>query len=221
MAHVPHVFVEPPWTGDVLELEKDTRRHLERVLRRRPGDPLTYTDGAGVVGSGVLELTGLVRGDERQVAPAETQLTVAVSPPHSADRARMIVEKLGELGVTRLTWLDAAHGTGRSPSPKRSLAWAVAALQQSQGAHLLQIEGPVSPSGPWPEQTLLVASRDGLAPGEALGGASGDLVVLVGPEGGFAASEVPESAVPVSLGTRILRVETAAIVAAATLMLKR
>ena len=44
------------------------------------------------------------------------------------------------------------------------------------------------------------------------------LTVAIGPEGGFAATEIPADALPVGLGTTVLRVETAAVAAAAVLL---
>ena len=129
----------------------------------------------------------------------------------------LLDEHGGELGADRLVWLETDHGSGRIPRSDKADTWAVAALQQSQGDRLLEIAGPLPPSGPWADEAILyVADRAGLPVSEA--DPSGDAVILIGPEGGFSPNEVPEAAIPLSLGPRILRVETAAIVAAAALV---
>ncbi len=210
MAHVPHLYLPAPWDGAVVALTPDARHHLGRVLRRGEGAPVTYTDGAGVVGEGTLSGVGVVRGDERTV-PAPPPLVMAVAPPHSTDRARFVVEKLAELGVSRLVWLTTEHTQGRAPA--KALAWAVGALEQSRGAHLLGITGPVGWDGLGGD--VVVADPAG-APTPPPAGAP--LTVVIGPEGGFAPGEIPAGARNWSLGDRILRTDTAAIVAAARIL---
>ena len=214
MAHVPHVYLPAPWPDGTIPLLDRTRHHLRGVLRARPGDEVTYTDGFGSVGVGALASDGVVRGDERSVPAPSRGLAVAVAPPRRTERARVVVEKLGELGVDRLVWLDTAHG-GRPPRHDKVVAWTVAALEQSRGAHLLDVaEQPIrlhdlrAGSG----QPLWVAEAGhNLLPSVA---DKGEVIVAIGPEAGFAEEEIPADALRFGLGGRILRVETAAIVAA-------
>ena len=120
-----------------------------------------------------------------------------------------VVEKLTELGVDRLVWLATTRGEAGAPHPGKTAAWAVAALEQSRGARLIEIAGPTPPSALG--GTLWVADPAGPPPPRTV---TENLVVLVGPEGGFAPDEVPPGARRVGLGERVLRVGTAAVVAA-------
>lgn len=215
---MPHVFIPVPW-GEQRELgvTDQQRHHLSRVLRRAGGDPVTYTDGRGVVGAGAWTGDGVERGAERTEAPPDLRLRIAVAPPRAGERQRFLVEKVGELGTSEICWLATVHGSGRVPRPDRSSAWAVAALEQSRGAYLMTIgadEAVLSELAP----PLLVADPAGRPLRQAFPERSGTVTVAIGPEGGFAPGEVPGHAEPLSLGSRVLRVETAAI-AAATLML--
>jgi RsmE family RNA methyltransferase len=124
------------------------------------------------------------------------------------------VEKLAELGVDRLYWLDTRYGEGRPPRQSKARAWAQAALEQSRGPWLLEVEGPVAIRDLPDVPTLLVAERETNPPPSVVD----DGILIVGPEAGLAEGEVPESAYRVSLGTRVLRVETAAVVGAAVLL---
>lgn len=208
MNRVPHVFVPGPWDASSLLLPELTRRHLGRVLRLSDGSELTYTDGAGRVGHGELSGDRITRGDEQTEEAPGPRLAVAVAAPKSTDRARFVVEKLAELGVDELLWLETRHGEGRTPRASKAAAWAVGALEQSRGSHLMEIGGPRT----WSElpAPLLVATPGG----RSLPSVTEAVTVAVGPEAGFADEEVPGSAAAFGLGPRILRVETAAVVAA-------
>ncbi len=190
-----------------------TQHHLEKSLRIDRGE-VTYTDGAGLFGSGSYDAGSVARGDERTISPPPP-VTVAVTPPHSKDRARFLVEKLGELAVTRLIWLETAHAQGRPPRPDKSAAWVSAALEQSRGSWLMEIVGPLQISDAVGYGTCLFADADGQAPAEM--DSVDSPVLMVGPEGGFAPGEIPGDAIRISLGPTILRVETAAIVGAGLL----
>ncbi|MFZ0014503.1 MAG: RsmE family RNA methyltransferase, partial [Acidimicrobiia bacterium] len=174
------------------------------------GDRVTYTDGLGTMGKGVLGSQALERGDEEKVAKP-TRLTVAVAPPANKDRQRFLVEKLSELGVERLIWLETVHGKDRVASQSKVFSWILAATEQSRGAWLMEVA----------DETR---RPDQLEPGWVAchPGGSREVpqtsTVVIGPEGGFAEGELPEGVSTWDLGPTILRVETAAIVAAAKLI---
>lgn len=209
MRHTPHLVIAAPWEGPSLSLSEAQWRHLDKVLRASRGDPVTYTDGLGTFGTGILGSQVVERGDEEEkVRP--TRLTLAVAPPASKDRQRFLVEKLAEIGVARLLWLETRHGKNRITSASKVLSWILAAVEQSRGAWLMEAS------------TDLVRLND--LEGRLLicrpGGKSGPIqadVVVIGPEGGFAEGELPQGVHLWDLGPNVLRVETAAIVAAARL----
>jgi 16S rRNA (uracil1498-N3)-methyltransferase len=118
-----------------------------------------------------------------------------------------VVEKLAELGVDRLFWLTTDHGQPRAPRADKSARWAESALEQSRGAWLMAIEGPTV-LAELPRPTWLVHPG-----GRALPPATGDVTLVIGPEGGFSEKELTEADMRVGLGARVLRVETAAVVA--------
>ena len=208
------MVVPPPWEDGRLTLPDATRRHLESVLRLRPGAAITYTDGVGTLGRGHLDAGTLVRGHEETEAAPTPHLTLAVAPPRAAHRLRFLVEKCTELEVNRLIWLRTRRGEGRSPKPAKASAWAAAALEQSSGTWLPSIDpSPATPDSLDRLGRVVVADPTATAPPSMT--ATGPIVVLIGPEGGFEEGEVPATAERVGLGRRILRVETAAVVAAA------
>lgn len=210
MKHIPHVVVGAPWDNLELELSVVQWRHMTKVLRMKRGKALTYTDGLGHFGEGTLSDHSIRRGPEREVSRG-VELTVAVAPPSNKDRTRYLVEKLAELGVARLQWLETAHGSSRLVNPGKVFSWASAALEQSRGAWLMETTSDLVK---WSdlEKPVVVCTPGG-----------GDLTtiprsVAIGPEGGFSDDEIPEEAGRWGLGPNILRVETAAVVSAARIL---
>jgi 16S rRNA (uracil1498-N3)-methyltransferase len=212
MPHVPHLYAPPPWREDVLQLDAAARHHVERVLRRPSGAEVTYTDGAGTLGTGTYGDGLIIRGAE-QMQPALPKVVVAVAPPHASDRCRFLVEKCAEVGVSEVVWLRTRYGEGRPPKPEKAMAWCIAAMQQSRGCHLTGVRGPTAVSELDPD-SMVVADVAG-GDGESMSWRP-PVTVVIGPEGGFAADELPPALPRWRLGERVLRTETAAVVAAAT-----
>jgi len=206
MVHIPHLFLGGPWSEDRVGVSDEQRHHLETVLRRGSGR-VTYTDGQGTIGSGQYSAGQVTRGKESQ-APRPTDLVVVTAPPDNRDRARFLVEKLAELGVAELRFLETRHGQGRPPRVDRLRSWAVSGLEQSRGAWLMRTaEGLVTFSGLKAPFVVCVPGGSREVPSAR--------TVVIGPEGGWADGEVPEGATRYDLGDTVLRLETAALVAAA------
>lgn len=205
--HVPHLVVSAPWDGQKLGLSVVQWRHITKVLRMKSGQAVTYTDGLGTMGRGILGPQLIDRGDEETV-PRPRELTVAVAPPANKDRQRFLVEKLAELGVARLLWLESEHGRERVANPTKVFSWVLSAVEQSRGAHLMETSADMTRLEDL-KGSLVVCHPGGdpTTPSEAD-------VVAIGPEGGFTDEEIPQDARLWDLGPTVLRVETAAIAAA-------
>ena len=209
MAHIPHVVLEGPWEEPILAPPLGADRHLRSVLRLTDGAPVEYTDGAGVRGTGVLVGGGIRRGDEETVE-TPPRLVLAVAPLRAKDRMRFLVEKLTELGVSEVWWLETRFGQVPAPAGDRVRGWAVSALEQSRGAWL-----PSFRAASWDDIAdaglpVSVCDPSGTDAAFPVPG-----VIVIGPEGGLADDEVPPAAGRRSLGAQILRTETAAVVATA------
>lgn len=207
---MPHLVVGAPWHGDSLNLSVVQWNHLIKVLRLHRGDRISYTDGLGHLGQGILDDHAVVRGDE-QVVPRFSDLVVASAPPSNKDRQRFLVEKLAELGVARLRWLETTHGKNRIASGSKVFSWVLTAVEQSRGAWLMETSSDLVS---WSDLADPVVVCDS-------GGRTGTphvRTVVIGPEGGFTDEELPSGVVRWDLGPTILRIESAAIVAAARLM---
>lgn len=208
MAHVPHLFVPGPWTGETIDVTPEQRKHVSNVLRREPGSPVSYTDGSGLLGEGNWTGVGIERGAETSTPEPVAALTLAVAPPDSKERVRWMVEKSTELGVLRIRWLRTRFGQGRLPRPEKAEAWMQGALEQSRGSRVTIIDSGWSELADLGEYVAAERTGDSFRP-------SGSVTVAIGPEGGWAPSEIPPATPIVSLGDAVLRSETAAIAAAA------
>ena len=207
-AHVLTTEVDLPILSD------EVTHHLQRVLRLREGELVTVTNGRGSwrecrwTGSGV-EISG-----EVQMSAERSQLEVAVAIP-KGDRLEWMVQKLVEIGVDRIQLLTTERSVVRWDAQRtqkhleRLQRVVESAIEQSRRVWNCEIVGPV-------------AARDFLVnvPIAEPGGRSmceSDRSIAIGPEGGWADGEIAISPESISLSSQVLRVETAAVVAA-TLM---
>jgi len=220
--------------GEGVTLTGPEHRHLARVLRARPGETLTLFDGAGgEVEAEVVridrEATELRLGARRAVAGPAVAITLLSAVPRGS-RMDFLVQKTAELGVARIIPVLTERSVARPEAEAgRRARWekiAQEAARQCGRADVPVVDAPVA----LPEALArrgLPERRLALFEGErsrslraALGGAApGPTALLVGPEGGFVAPELAAAEAAgfesVGLGARILRVETAAIVAVA------
>jgi len=222
--------------GDHVTLPPDEARHAVRVLRMREGDAMVVVDGVG--GWHQVELTqvgrdraeGVVRAMRHEVGEPGYDLALGVALLKQASRFEFILEKAVELGVRRIIPLI----THRTEKPRlkqqRAEHILVAAMKQSGRTRLPMLDAPTA------LEDVIAAPSDGLHaicheatdPANQLMAQlqqerSRNAIILVGPEGGFTNEEVAlatqNSWHPASLGPRRLRAETAAVTAAAAVML--
>ncbi len=228
--HVP----ELPLGGE-LSLPDDGAQHARVVLRLKPGAAVRLFDGAGREHAGLLTAVSTrevrARLDERLPPRAESPLAVTLAlAPLKGERLEWALQKAVELGVAALrpvvtTRTDAsARPALRGARHERWGRVCIAAAEQCGRAFV----PPLLPAltfdallrEPWDGARLLFCERGGVAPLSTLPRAARVLAV-VGPEGGWADAEMQAARAAgftcVGLGPRILRAETAAVVALAAL----
>lgn len=219
-----------PQAGQAV-LTGDEARHLTRVLRARLGDEVRVFDGAGrewaahVAAIGRDQVTlELVADLPPRPSPAR-HLTLAVALP-KGERQKWLVEKLTELGVTRLVPLITDRGVAEATPAaiERLTRGVIEACKQCGRNTLMKIGEPATLeqlAAAHPEAVRLFAHPIGSPLAEAVAPGQPAIVVAIGPEGGFTDAEIEAAARHgyhrVSLGPLILRIETAAIAMAARL----
>jgi 16S rRNA (uracil1498-N3)-methyltransferase len=245
---MPRFYCPVPLTsGETLDLPSGAARHVQ-VLRLQPGDAITlFNGGPGIAGSGEFEatITRMGRSDVQvqvgahQLVEREAQRAVhlVVGMPAN-DRMDWLVEKATELGVASIQPLMTERSVLRlsgERADKKVAHWqsvAVAACEQCGGNRVPAIHPVMSlagwikgrtgtPHGP----SLLLSLRAGTQALRAIefAGSSTEVTFLSGPEGGLGASEEEVALacgfLPVTLGPRVLRSETAALSALAALLI--
>ena len=213
--------------GAELALEEEEQHHLT-VRRAREGEAVMLLDGAGSRGTGQLRWAGKVFSvavDRVSTEPRPAAVTLAVG---AGDRERfaLLAEQAVQLGATRIVpletdrtanvatrvregTLDKVRRRAREALKQCSAAWECAV------AECVALEAFLAEA---PQGARWLADHAGGAAPSL--GVSDTLTVLVGPEGGFTATErdriLSAGWVPVALGPHILRYETAALAALST-----
>jgi len=225
---VPRLFV--PRTAvrdDTVEIAGDELRHL-RTLRLGPGDTLTVFDDTGAEYTVRLAridrrtARGTIEG--RAVVSRESPLELTLVPALlKGPRMDVVIEKVTELGVCRIAPMVTARCVAVRGHVTRWRRIALAAAKQCGRTQVPAIEEPVvlaaRLAADWRGLRLIAWEETTERGWDRLPEAVESVVVLLGPEGGFTPDEAADARAagfaPVSLGARVLRAETAAVVAAA------
>lgn len=235
---MPRFFVSAEPENGLLTLCGEDAHHAGRVLRLQEGDALTLCNGAGtdydceIVSIRAGEVVCGVQDTHPSRGEPEQRISLFMALP-KGDKMEFIVQKAVELGVFEIRPFLSAHCVSRPDKTDKKIArWQKIADEAAKqcGRGLLPRVYPVIPV----QQAVLEAAgadtalffyenetKTGLW--DALQeGVGGTVSMLIGPEGGFAPAEA-DAAVQaglrsVSLGTRILRCETAPIAALAAVL---
>ena len=213
--------------GGLITLDQPQSHYLGSVMRRQPGDLVRLFNGrdgewAARVASVAKKAVTLVA--ERQSAPQEQVADLWLcAAPLKKGRIDWLVEKACELGVARLQLVTTQRTVVDKPNLERLGAHLVEAAEQSGRTAVPELPDPVTLDRflrDWPPgRALIFADETGGTP-LAQAKAPAPAAILIGPEGGFTAGErdairAHPAAVPISLGPRILRADTAALAAVA------
>lgn len=234
------IHVQQVRAGETVELARAEAHHARDVLRLTDGTRVEVFDDAGTVGEGVLAVSAenvsvrVQRADLAVHNAAAAELTIAAAVP-KGDRADWMVEKLSELGVAEFIPLAAARSVVLPEGRGKRDRWhriATEAAKQSRRAGVMRITELSAVADVVRGATtagrrvwfLSTVSEHATPIAIALAGVSSgaDLIAFVGPEGGWTAQEVQQfvgvGATPIRLTPTILRIETAAVAAAAAVM---
>jgi 16S rRNA (uracil1498-N3)-methyltransferase len=234
-----HRFYVPPAAiarGEAT-IQGEAARQIARVLRLQPGNTVCLFDGSG--DEYVVRLTSLVRDEaraevvERRPGTAEpaAQVTLYLALLNKADKLEWAFQKCTEVGAAAFVPLLTARAVAGPPALVRYERWSriIQEAAEQSGRTILPSLAPAVPLA----QAIVAASAFSFALIPTLdatvalaralepltGQPNPNLSIFIGPEGGFTPDEIAGATaagiVPVTLGPRTLRAETAATVALA------
>lgn len=230
-------YFAPPqhFQGEVVTLPLEEAQHAVKVLRKQVGDEIVVIDGVGGWHRVELQIVGKDRAlgrileSQYEIGEPQIKITVGLALLKNANRFEEFAEKAVELGVTEIVPLLTQRTEVSKLKLDRLQRILIAAMKQSGRTRLPILHSPtafkqiVAQEADLKlichEQTALSESLFDVHPSPEMQ----KITMLVGPEGGFSESEIEMAKAhqyqPVSLGKRRLRAETAAIIAASSVLM--
>jgi 16S rRNA (uracil1498-N3)-methyltransferase len=234
----PRVLIDvtdAPVVGAELLLTGPPAHHLVRVLRIRPGDAVTVFDGSGsewrttVSGIDGRRLVVRIHAEERPERECPVSITLFQGLCRG-ERMDLVVQKTTELGAARIIAVSCDRSTVKldeKRAAKRLEHWrgvSISASEQSGRVRVPAVSGPIGMDEALADRSdlrlaLVPTAETRLTAHVAEMALPESIALLIGPEGGFSDEELDALGaagwVAVALGPRILRTETAGIVALA------
>ncbi len=230
-------FYAPPEniSPHFLDIDGEEFSHLTHVMRKKEGDRFCVVNGVGMAYDVELSETTKKKAVCRILAQHERlhepdiDVTLAVGILKSGSNFDFLIEKCTELGVNTFVPLLTERTIPRHARVDRWQKLALAAMKQSGRCVLPKVRDvikfsefvsavPGSAAKFIPHEQVASPSLSGLTVTKN----AKHIVICIGPEGGFSDAEVEAATtdgfVPVTLGTRRLRTETAAILASGILL---
>lgn len=237
MKNTLRFFVDPALLAqdEVRITDAQLVHQLSRVLRLGPGDQILLLDGAGqacqvaLTALGRHEIQGTVvrRGPASGEPPVAIQMYLALIRP---ERFEWALQKCVEVGASQIIPVQFARSQGADRAdPRRLERWqriGREAAEQACRGILPVISAPVSFAEACEQASSMALPLilwEGTAPSlrsrlAALTTAPASCAIMAGPEGGITPAELTAASergiMPASLGPRILRAETAPVIAA-------
>ena len=230
------VFYSQNIVGDKILIDEQEHIHLSKVLRKAIGDKVYVCNGKGffvlaeiisMTKKETMLLTREVLHDEKENT---NRLTLAVAPTKNMDRYEWFIEKAIEIGVHEIIPFYSQNSERRKLKLERIQTIAISAMKQSKTLFLPEISEPISfkelITKKSPDQKYIAYVLEETSTAKdvfPLLDSEKELLVLIGPEGGFTVEEaelaVKNSFKALSLGAKRLRTETAAVYTAAAYQL--
>jgi len=206
---------------------KEESKHIIKVLRKKVGDIMHITNGNGwlfsaeIITENIKKCIAEVKTKQFQKKP-KYHLHLAVAPTKMNDRYEWFLEKATEIGIQEITPIICDHSERKIIKPERFEKILQSAMKQSLSIYLPKLNKAIAFRDfikqdfkdalfiAHCEKTNRKSLKKELKPNQ-------NTTILIGPEGDFSIKEIEAAVktnfVPVTLGEKRLRTETAGIVA--------
>lgn len=224
-------------SSQIPEIAGSDVHYLRDVLRAKVNDPIELLDGTGKIYEAKIskiekgKIVCIIISSRQQESEPSVKVTLAQALP-KARKMDFIIEKCTELGIERIIPMLTERTVGKSAKLDRWRKIAKEAAEQSGRAVIPEVLPPMKLEEvlklknqfdlaliPWElekERTLKQSLQSPILPPFP------HILVLIGPEGGFSQKEIELAReagfIPISLGKRILRTETAGMAVISAVM---
>jgi 16S rRNA (uracil1498-N3)-methyltransferase len=223
------VFYAPDITGKYATLSKTESIHCITVLRHVVSDTIYLIDGNGGLykasitdpdpNACQLEITEADLNHQKNLC----KLHIAIAPPKQSDRFEWFIEKAVEIGIDEITPMQCHRSERKAMKTDRLEKIIIASMKQAVVTKKPVINGMIPytqfirTSPPVnTDRYIAYCSESQHKPLHEAMVKGNNAIILIGPEGDFTPEEIQQSLtsgyMPVSLGSRRLRTETAALV---------
>ena len=221
-------------TKDEIILSSEESKHASKVLRKKEGDILNFTDGKGAFYKAEITVADSrkcrlkVVSTEQKEKQHNYHLHIAIAPTKNMDRFEWFLEKATEIGIDEITPIICRRSERKVIKTERCNRILLSALKQSLKFHLPKLNEAISLNDfikqDFEGTKYIAHCEEGNKTELKEKKKEKRTLILIGPEGDFSHTEI-EMALQsqfkaVSLGTSRMRTETAGIIAAHTINLK-
>jgi len=225
-------YLENP--KDEIILSAEESKHATKVLRKKEGDVLSFTDGKGNLYKAEITVAD-TRKCRLQIVSSEQKekqhnyhLHIAIAPTKNMDRFEWFLEKATEIGIDEITPIICSRSERKVIKTERCNRISLSAMKQSLKFHLPKLNEAISLNDFLKQEhegsKYIAHCEDGEKKELKTENKTDKYLILIGPEGDFSQKEIDLALQgqfkAVSLGTSRLRTETAGIVAVHTINIK-
>ncbi len=220
-----NLFFGIPSGDGIASLTEEESGHCIRVLRKKSGDIIFFTDGEGnyyhgsILSADPKKCTIAISETTKDFGKKNYSLHVAIAPTKNLDRFEWFLEKATEIGIDTITPVICSHSERRVLKTERLKKILLSAMKQSLKAYLPEMREAIALEDFIRQENtgqkfICLGAADLSLKNELKRGSS--YILLVGPEGDFTEPEIASATknnfIPVNMGASRLRSETAGVV---------
>ena len=218
-------------TEDQFILSKEESNHISKVLRKKEGDAVYFTNGQGllliaeIISSNNQKTKVKVTSRIEKEKEHNYNLHIAIAPTKNIERFEWFLEKTTEIGIDEITPIICDRSERKIIKNERCNRILLSAIKQSLKYHMPKLNESIS-FNEFIKQDIqgskYIAHCEDVKKIELRNEKTkNQITILIGPEGDFSPSEIKtaiqRSFTPINLNNSRLRTETAAIIAAHTI----
>ena len=225
-------YIQNPESEIILSVEES--KHATKVLRKKEGDILNFTDGKGGFYKAKITVADTrkcrleIISSEQKEKQHNYHLHIAIAPTKNMDRFEWFLEKATEIGIDEITPIICSHSERKAIKTERCNRILLSAMKQSLKFHLPKLNEAITLKNflkqDFEGNKYIAHCEEGNKTELKEKKKEKRTLILIGPEGDFSPTEIEMvlqyQFKAVSLGTSRLRTETAGIIATHTINIK-